>query len=138
MANVMCPACGGQNSTQIGANQYKCEYCGHIFSTQTLSPQRAPQYTPQNNAYGFSQNQLNAPVTNNGKNRTTAALLALLLGGFGGHHFYLGHTVMGVLCVFFCWTYIPTILGIIEGILLLTQSDEEFAIKPKLLLDNYG
>ena len=138
MTNIPCPICGGQNSTQIGPNQYRCEYCGHIFTPQTNTPQRTPQYAPQNNAYGFSQNPYNAPVINNGKNRTTADSIALFLGGLGGHHFYLGHTLMGVLCILLCWTYIPAILGIIEGVMLLSQTDEEFAVKPKLLLENYG
>jgi TM2 domain-containing membrane protein YozV len=41
-------------------------------------------------------------------------LLALFLGTFGVHHFYLRRTGLGVLyCVFF-WTGIPAILGFIE------------------------
>lgn len=33
----------------------------------------------------------------NDKSHTTAILLALLLGGFGGHRFYLGYTGIGVI-----------------------------------------
>jgi TM2 domain-containing membrane protein YozV len=41
-------------------------------------------------------------------------LLALFLGTFGVHHFYLRRTGLGVLyCVFF-WSGIPAILGFIE------------------------
>jgi TM2 domain-containing membrane protein YozV len=41
-------------------------------------------------------------------------LLALFLGTFGVHHFYLRRTGLGVLyCVFF-WTGIPALLGFIE------------------------
>ncbi|HEY1646854.1 MAG TPA: NINE protein [Terracidiphilus sp.] len=41
-------------------------------------------------------------------------LLALFLGTFGVHHFYLRRTGLGILYCFFCWTGIPAILGFIE------------------------
>jgi|SRR5580692_6168312 TM2 domain-containing membrane protein YozV len=41
-------------------------------------------------------------------------LLALFLGGFGIHHFYLRNTGLGILYCCFCWTPIPWILGFIE------------------------
>lgn len=48
------------------------------------------------------------------------------LGSFGFHKFYLGQIGMGVLYLLLCWTFIPSVLGIIEGILLLIMSDEDF------------
>jgi TM2 domain-containing membrane protein YozV len=41
-------------------------------------------------------------------------LLALFLGAFGIHHFYLRRTGLGVLYCCFCWTGIPSFLGFIE------------------------
>jgi TM2 domain-containing membrane protein YozV len=41
-------------------------------------------------------------------------LLALFLGGFGVHHFYLRRTGLGVLYACFCWTPFPWVLGFIE------------------------
>jgi TM2 domain-containing membrane protein YozV len=41
-------------------------------------------------------------------------LLALFLGAFGVHHFYLRRTGLGVLYLCFCWTGITAILGFIE------------------------
>src|ERR1700744_2130159 len=41
-------------------------------------------------------------------------LLALFLGSFGIHHFYLRRTGLGILYCFFCWTGIPSILGFVE------------------------
>jgi uncharacterized protein involved in response to NO len=35
----------------------------------------------------------------------------------------------GILYVLFCWTFIPALAGIIEGIIYLTKSDEEFDAK---------
>lgn len=60
------------------------------------------------------------------KEKTTAALLALLLGGFGAQRFYLGQTGLGILSLIFCWTYIPTLIGLIEGIVLLCMDENEF------------
>ena len=60
------------------------------------------------------------------KDRVTAGILALLLGGLGAHKFYLGETGLGILYLCFCWTFIPSIIGLIEGIIYLTKTDEEF------------
>ncbi len=60
------------------------------------------------------------------KDKTTAALLAILLGGLGIHKFYLGKGALGLLYLVFCWTFIPAIIGLIEGILLLLMSKQDF------------
>ena len=63
-----------------------------------------------------------------GKEKTVAGILGVLLGGFGVHHFYLGSMTSGVivlvLTVITCG--IGGLLGLVEGILLLIMSDEEF------------
>jgi len=61
-----------------------------------------------------------------GLSRTTAILLAFFLGGVGGHKFYLGQVGLGILYLFFFWTFIPAFVAFIELIVLLTQSDEKF------------
>jgi len=48
------------------------------------------------------------------RDEVVGILLALFLGTFGIHHFYLRRTGLGVLYCFFCWTGITTILGFIE------------------------
>ena len=63
------------------------------------------------------------------KSKITAGILAILLGGFGVHKFYLGKVGMGILYLVFCWTGIPGIVGLIEGIIYLTCSDAEFQTK---------
>ena len=48
------------------------------------------------------------------RDEVVGVLLALFLGCFGVHHFYLGRTGLGVLYLCFCWTGIPAILGLVE------------------------
>jgi TM2 domain-containing membrane protein YozV len=60
------------------------------------------------------------------KNRVAAGVLGILLGGLGIHKFYLGQIGQGIVYLLFCWTGIPGIIGLIEGILYLVKSDEEF------------
>jgi len=65
-------------------------------------------------------------VTKGQKSKTTAGLLAIFLGGVGAHKFYLGKSGMGVLYLVCCWTFIPAMIGFIEGIMLLLGSQEAF------------
>ena len=60
------------------------------------------------------------------KDRVTTAVLALLLGGIGIHRFYLGQPWLGVLYLLFCWTLIPGIVALVEGIFFLCSSDAAF------------
>ena len=61
-----------------------------------------------------------------GPNRVTASVLAILLGGLGIHRFYLGETALGILDILFCWTGIPSLVALIDGIVWLFESDEVF------------
>lgn len=63
------------------------------------------------------------------KSKTTAGLLAIFLGGLGIHQFYLGNGSKGVLYLLFCWTGIPSLIGFIDGIVLLTSNERRFNIK---------
>ena len=54
------------------------------------------------------------------KNRFIAALLAIFLGGFGVHKFYLGKW-NGIFYLLLCWTYVPVIIAFIEGVLYLVN-----------------
>jgi TM2 domain-containing membrane protein YozV len=48
------------------------------------------------------------------KDEATGVLLALILGSFGAHHFYLGRNGLGILYLLFFWTGLPALLGFIE------------------------
>ena len=45
------------------------------------------------------------------------------------HKFYLGRVGQGILYLLFFWTFIPTILAIIEMIIYICTNDEDFARK---------
>ncbi len=60
------------------------------------------------------------------KKRQTAALLSFFLGGIGGQYFYLGDVGKGILCVLFCWTFIPIIIGFYCSGKFIQMSDDEF------------
>jgi len=48
------------------------------------------------------------------RDEVVGILLALFLGTFGIHHFYLRRTGLGVLYCCFFWTGIPSLLGFLE------------------------
>lgn len=59
--------------------------------------------------------------------KIVAGILAILLGWLGIHKFYLGYTKEGVIQIILSLLCgLGGIIGIIEGILYLTKSDEEF------------
>lgn len=55
-----------------------------------------------------------------------AGILAITLGAFGVHKFYLGYTKEGVIQIVLSFLCVGGIIGIIEGIIYLTKSDQEF------------
>lgn len=63
------------------------------------------------------------------KSKLAAGLLAIFLGDFGAHKFYLGKPGTGLIYLLFFWTGIPAVIGIIEGILYLLSSEEDFQRK---------
>lgn len=62
-------------------------------------------------------------------NRKKAGLLAIFLGWFGAHKFYLGEYGKGILYFIFYATLLPFIFSIIEGINILTMDDSQFQEK---------
>lgn len=60
------------------------------------------------------------------KNKKTAAWLAILLGAVGIHRFYLEEHGRGMLYLLFCWTLVPLVLGVVDGLRLLNLPQAEF------------
>jgi TM2 domain-containing membrane protein YozV len=69
-----------------------------------------------------------------GKNRIVAGVLGILLGWLGIHKFYLGYTKQGVIMLLVTifgslikiGPFIMGLIGLIEGIIYLVKSDEDF------------
>lgn len=64
------------------------------------------------------------------KSRVVAGVLGILLGALGVHKFYLGYVGTGivhvVLTVLIITAPVSSIIGLIEGIIYLTKTDEDF------------
>jgi len=58
--------------------------------------------------------------------KIVAGILGILLGGLGIHKFYLGYIKEGIIQLLLSLVCIGGIIGLIEGIIYLTKSDEEF------------
>ena len=82
---------------------------------------------------------LGAAATPGSKNKLAAGLLAIFLGGLGIHKFYLGFTGPGLVfllvntigwLVTWIMLFLPNlvlgVIALVEGIIYLTRSDEEF------------
>lgn len=54
-------------------------------------------------------------------NKVAYAVCAFLLGSFGVQKFLAGKVGTGLLCLLFCWTIIPGIIGIVGGIIACTM-----------------
>jgi TM2 domain-containing membrane protein YozV len=61
-----------------------------------------------------------------GRSHLVGGLLAILLGSFGAHKFYNGKIAQGTIYILFIWTFIPTLLGFIEGLWYLSMSDADY------------
>lgn len=112
--SIKCPECGGTKYTRISEGNYRCLYCGATFKAEADG---APQEVPGD------------------KNKITAIVLAFLLGSIGAQYFYLGKIGSGILCLLFCWTYIPAVIGIADGIRFLIMDNKTFDMKYNCLVE---
>ncbi len=72
------------------------------------------------------------------RDEVVGILLALFLGTFGIHHFYLRRTGLGILYLVFCWTGIPSILGFIECFFMPGRVREFNAIQAAAIAATLG
>ena len=108
-----CHACG----ERIDAEAVICPKCGVPQSNvqTSVSPAPAPAYLSQANS-----------------KKTAAGLCGILLGGLGVHKFVLGYTTSAIIMLlvtvlsFGLGGIVMGPIGLIEGIIYLTKSDDEF------------
>jgi TM2 domain-containing membrane protein YozV len=98
-----------------------CFECGSVISAKAeICPKCGVRQPAMWSATGESPH---------GRSKLVASLFALFLGGLGIHKLYLGQVGWGIVYLLFCWTFIPAIVGFIEGIVLLSMSESAFANK---------
>lgn len=116
-----CSNCGTENS---GYESF-CRNCGSMLSNnyQNQQVQQAPNS-------GMQQQQIPGA-----DKKILTGILGIVLGGFGVHKFILGYTTEGVIMLvaqivgwFLCGipSIVVSIIGIVEGIMYLTKTDEDF------------
>lgn len=136
-----CPKCGAIQPTNM-AIEHMAQPSQAVPATQGIAGQLPPNHVfcrgcgkaiheSANSCpkCGAVQHSNRAVQSASGKDRLTAALLAIFLGGIGAHRFYLGKTISGIFYLLFFWTFIPAIIAFIEGIILLTMPDSDFVKK---------
>lgn len=115
-----CPKCGAQNDAAAQAC-YNCH--ATLASAQSGYQPIQPSYAapPARNWQEMGADK-----------KLAAGLTGILLGGFGVHKFILGYQTEGLIMllvtVLTCGMagMITGIIGIVEGIIYITKSDEEF------------
>lgn len=135
MSNRICPQCGAA----LDVTATECKYCGEKTIPDSVSNsayqqppiyqqpvyQQPPMYQqPVNTQYNDGINP-SWPI----KSKIIAGILGIFLGGIGIHKFYLGKVGMGIVYLIFSWTFIPAIIGFIEGIIYLCSNDHNFQVK---------
>lgn len=128
-----CRTCG----KEVAENAVACMSCG-------CDPRKGDKFCPNCGAEvneaqvvcikcGVALKHSAATGGGNGKkDKTVAGLLAIFLGSLGIHEFYLGNTTSAIIrlavTILTCgWGgAILGIISLIEGIIYLTKSDEEF------------
>jgi len=158
MSQKTCPQCG----YPLSDDAIFCPECGKNLSVE--KPQQPNQQPQQPNQQPQQPNQQPqqpgqpqpqgpqyvgpAPVYPMAqRNKTLAGVLAIILGGFGVHYFYLNKMWAGMACLVFTtlsagfstlnangfgvkenslFLWAPAILGLITGIRILTASQEQF------------
>ncbi len=111
---IYCPRCNAQNSDAAQV----CYAC------------QAPltgNYQPMQQGYAGSAPAPSQQIPGAEK-KVLAGILAIVAGGFGVHKFILGYTTEGIIqiALTFITCGIGSIIGLVEGIIYLTKSDEDF------------
>lgn len=112
---IYCPRCNAQNA-DTAQTCYAC---------QSPLASAGGGYQPMQQAYSGGPPAQPLPGA---EKKIVAGICAIAVGGFGVHKFILGYTTEGIIqiALTFITCGIGGIIPIIEGIIYLTKSDEDF------------
>ena len=117
----------GRYCTKCGAiNDDTAQYCSNCQAVLT------PVSTGYQPLQSVNPNALTDWKTMGADKKLVAGILAILVGSLGVHKFILGYTTEGVIMllvtVLTCGIagVVMSVVGIVEGIMYLTKSDEDF------------
>lgn len=129
-------------ASQQSAGQPQQPYAQPGYAAQqpyAQQPGQAAYYSQSNGYYASSQGAYQVPYQQplvHTKDHVAAGLLAIFLGVFGVHKFYLGYhttgfimlgvTILGNLLTIGIAAGVVWLIGVIEGIIYLTKSQSEF------------
>ena len=123
-------------------NDTVCSNCGKVIKDRVVREEVEAEKVAEDKESVSNQTQNNNKNQNynpQAKNRVVAGLLAIFLGGFGVHNFYLGYNGRAIaqllITVLSCCTlsFISALWGFIEGILILSGNIETDAYGNKLV-----
>ncbi len=115
------PATGVGQPPAKRADEKFCSECGSLINAKAeICPKCGVRQMAPPTASSLGQ------TSASGKNKVVAGVLALLLGGLGVHKFYLGKGFQGLMYLLFCWTFIPALIGLVEGLNYLLMSEKTF------------
>jgi TM2 domain-containing membrane protein YozV len=117
----------------LGPNKKHCYACASILDVRAeLCPKcgvRQPVLPAMMPGMQMAMVPVQSALPATTRNKTSAALLALFVGAFGIHKFYLGQSAAGIVYLLFCWTFIPAIIAFVEALILFGMNDADFARK---------
>jgi len=137
---VFCTKCGAQND-DLAQNCFQCQAVLPSIGGQQTGYQAPADYQqPYQPSYQpiqpptpmYGQPPLQDLKTAGADKKIPAGILGIVIGGLGIHKFILGYQkeglIMLLISVLSCFTLagVMHVIGIIEGIMYLTKTDEEF------------
>ncbi len=130
-----CPNCGLSTKANFckkcGADIGDSEYCPNCERhSEAKFCKKCGEYIGKSKYCPKCGQSADAPVKYEQKNgvkvnKIAYGLIAIFLGDLGIHRFYARKIPSGIIYLLFCWTAIPGILGLVEGILALVKPSDE-------------
>ncbi len=127
-----------RQSGDLGQQQTQQGYQSGGYAPPQTPPSSYPGYTPQQQGLSYQPSAGGAGdwQAQGANKKMVAGITGILLGGFGVHKFILGYNTEGIIMLA-AWvvgmfltcgiaSLVVGVIGLVEGIIYLTKSDEEF------------